>query len=113
MNLQVDLLEEDSVQCFKVIGEIDAFTAPILKDRLATVQKIPRLQAEIDLSEVDYIDSTGLGIFVGFHKALKDTDGYVKITGANVRLKRLFEITGLDTILDVEGKEEGNGDATL
>ena len=38
MNLQVELLEEDSVQCFKVIGEIDAFTAPILKERLASAQ---------------------------------------------------------------------------
>lgn len=113
MNLQVELLEEDSVQCFKVVGEIDAFTAPILKERLAAVQKLPGLQAEIDLSEVEYIDSTGLGIFVGFYKALKDTDGHMKITGVNARLKRLFEISGLDTILDVRGKEGDSSDASL
>ena len=43
MNLQVNLLEEDNVQCFKVIGEIDAFTAPILKERLAAVQSNTRV----------------------------------------------------------------------
>jgi len=113
MNLQVEIVEEDSVQCFKVIGEIDAFTAPILKEHLVAAQTVPGLQAEIDLSEVDYIDSTGLGIFVGFYKALEANDGYVKITGVNTRLKRLFKITGLDSIIEVVGKKEENSDATI
>lgn len=114
MNLEVELLEEkDSVQCFKVIGEIDAFTAPILKERLAAVQNISGLQAEIDLSEVNYIDSTGLGIFVGFYKAIKVHDGHVRITGVTSRIKRLFEITGLDAILDIVEKEGGGSDGTI
>ena len=106
MNLQVELLEEDSVQCFNIIGEIDAFTAPVLKEQLAAAQRLQGLQAEIDLSDVDYIDSTGLGVFVGFYKALKVNGGYMKIIGVNDRLKRLFEITGLDEIIDIE-KEGG------
>lgn len=113
MNLQVELTEKNSVQYFKVVGELDAFTAPILKERLAAIQNIPGLQAELDLSEVEYIDSTGLGVFVGFYKALKENGGYVKITGVNVRLERLFKITGLDKIIDVEGKEEESRDATI
>lgn len=113
MNLQVERLDKEYVQCFKVIGEVDAFTAPILKKHFTAAQDIQGLQAEIDLSEVDYIDSTGLGIFIGFYKALQENDGYVKITGVNARLKRLFEITGLDQIMDIEMKEGGNRDATL
>ncbi len=113
MNLQVELLEKDSVQYFKVVGEIDAFTAPILKERLEPMQKVKGLQAAIDLSNVDYIDSTGLGVFVGFYKALKQNEGHMKITGVNARLKRLFEITGLDDIMDIEAEEGGDGDATV
>ena len=113
MNLQVEVLEKNSVHCFKVIGEIDTFTAPLLKERLASAKGVQGLQAQIDLSDVDYIDSTGLGVFVGFYKALKENDGYVKIIGVNARLKRLFEITGLDEIIDIESEEGGDGDATL
>ena len=113
MNLQVELTEKDSVQYLKVVGELDAFTAPILKERLVSIQNIPGLQAELDLSEVGYIDSTGLGVFVGFYKALKENDGYMKITGVNVRLKRLFRVTGLDKIIDVEEKEGEGRDATI
>src|SRR6185312_15775097 len=113
MNLHVELLEENSVQYFKVVGEIDAFTAPLLKEKLATVQNLRGIQAELDLSEVAYIDSTGLGVFVGFYKSLKENEGYVKITGVNTRLKRLFEITGLDEIIDIEEEVGGSRDATV
>ncbi|MBB4826859.1 anti-sigma B factor antagonist [Sporosarcina luteola] len=113
MNLQVELLEQDSIQYFKVIGEIDAFTAPILRERLTAVEGTPNLQAELDLSEVDYMDSTGLGVFVGFYKAVKANGGHVKITGLNRRLSRLFEITGLSEIIDIEKKESEDHDATI
>jgi anti-sigma B factor antagonist len=113
MNLQVELLEENSVQYFKVVGEIDAFTAPVLRERLASVENVQGLKAELDLSEVDYMDSTGLGVFVGFYKAVSSNGGHVKITGLNKRLNRLFEITGLNEIIDIEKKESENDNATL
>lgn len=113
MNLQVKLLEQDSVQCFKIVGEIDAFTAPVLRERLSAVENIDNLQAVLDLSDVEYMDSTGLGVFVGFYKAVKENGGHVKITGLNRRLSRLFEITGLSEIIDIEKKESEDNDATL
>ena len=113
MNLQVELLEENSVQYFKVVGEIDAFTAPVLRERLASVENVQGLKAELDLSEVEYMDSTGLGVFVGFYKAVSSNGGHVKITGLNRRLNRLFEITGLNEIIDTEKKESENNNATI
>lgn len=105
MNIQVDLLEEENIRHFKVIGEIDAFTAPILKEKLDSVSNIPNIQVEIDLTAVAYIDSTGLGVFVGFYKTLLKNESELKIIGVNSRLKRLFEITGLDGIMDIETKD--------
>ncbi|GEN85209.1 anti-sigma-B factor antagonist [Sporosarcina luteola] len=113
MNLQVELLEENSVQYYKVVGEIDAFTAPVLKERLAAVENIQELKAELDLSEVDYMDSTGLGVFVGFYKTVTSNGGHVKITGLNKRLHRLFEITGLSEIIDIEKKESEDNNGTI
>jgi len=113
MDLQVELLEENSVQRFKIVGEIDAFTAPILRERLATVEKAIDMQAELDLSEVNYMDSTGLGVFVGFYKAVKANGGHVKIVGVNARLKRLFDITGLGEVMDIEIGESGDANATV
>ena len=111
MDLQVELLEENSVQRFKIVGEIDAFTAPKLRERLAPAEKLKEMQAELDLSEVEYVDSTGLGVFVGFYKAVKANGGHVKIMGVNPRLKRLFEITGLSEVMDIAMEESRDEDA--
>lgn len=113
MNLQVELLEVNLVHYFKVVGEIDAFTAPVLKERLESVQSVAAVQAEIDLSEVDYIDSTGLGIFIGFYKAIQKNGGYVKFTGVNERLERLFDITGINKIIDIETVGGGSSDGIV
>lgn len=113
MNLQVDLVEENSIQRFKIVGEIDAFTAPKLKESLASAGNMKNIQAELDLSGVGYMDSTGLGIFVGFYKAVKANEGHVKIVGVNARLKRLFEITGLAEVMDIVSEEGGDEDATI
>ncbi|MET3576015.1 STAS domain-containing protein [Bhargavaea ullalensis] len=115
MNLQVDLREENSVQHFKVIGEIDAFTAPELREALSEFASEQGLRAEIDLSDVEYMDSTGLGVFVGFFKQVKENGGHVKITGLSQRLKRLFDITGLNEVMDIETQKDEGGldDATV
>ncbi|WP_203248116.1 STAS domain-containing protein [Sporosarcina beigongshangi] len=111
MDLQVELLEENSVQRFKIVGEIDAFTATKLRECLAPAEKVADMQAELDLSEVEYVDSTGLGVFVGFYKAVKANGGHVKIIGVNSRLKRLFEITGLNEVMDIAIEESRDEDA--
>lgn len=113
MELQVEVIKDNSIERFKIVGEIDAFTAPKLKERLDSIEKVEGMQAELDLSEVNYMDSTGLGVFVGFYKAVKANGGHVRITGVNARLQRLFEITGLNEVMDIVMEESGDKDATV
>ena len=113
MDLLVDILTADRVQRIKITGEIDVYTAEDLRKHLNSVKKEQGIHAELDISEVAYMDSTGLGVFVEFYKVVESIGGHVKITGVNTRLKRLFEITGLDKIMDIELKERRNSDATI
>lgn len=107
MNIQVELHEESGNLTGAVRGEIDAHTAPVLRERLEAHQDQHGLNAVIDLSGVNYMDSTGLGVFVAFFKALNARDGHVKLTGLSARLKRLFDITGLGDIMDIESENKG------
>lgn len=114
MNLQVQLVEEENrVQHVKIIGEIDVYTAPKLKEHLTAVEKGAGVQAELDLTDVAYMDSTGIGVFVGFYKAVHASGGHVKITGLNARLQRLFNITGLGSVMDIVTEEGEDKDATI
>lgn len=107
MNIQVVLKEEENLVKAFISGEIDAFTAPMLREQLATVQQKENLQTELEMSGVSYMDSTGLGVIVAFFKNVNANNGHVKLTGLSSRLKRLFDITGLGEIMDIETDDKG------
>ena len=102
MNILVELTAEDKYVLGKVSGEIDAFSAPILREKLMDLQVTEGLHIELDLSNVSYMDSTGLGVIVGFFKVVDAKKGHLKLTGLSPRLKRLFDITGLGEIMDIQ-----------
>lgn len=55
-----------------------------------------------DLSEVDYIDSTGLGVFVSINKQALKKGGSMKISGTQGMVKEIFEMTRLSKVLGIE-----------
>ncbi|MFD1427086.1 anti-sigma B factor antagonist [Kroppenstedtia sanguinis] len=84
-----------------VSGEVDAYTAPQLRERLMPLcQKIGEVR--LDLSQVEYMDSTALGVLIGAYKQLRARQGRLVLTGMSPRLKRLFRITGLTEVMDIE-----------
>ncbi len=55
-----------------------------------------------DLSEVDYIDSSGLGVFVSINKQALKKGGSMKISGTQGLVKEIFEMTRLTKVLGIE-----------
>ncbi|MCM3666763.1 anti-sigma factor antagonist [Mesobacillus subterraneus] len=107
MNISIDVKETESVLAVKVNGEIDAYTAPQLREKLFPLSEKEGVKMVVDLSEVNYMDSTGLGVFVGVFKNVRAHNGEFKIVGLSERLQRLFEITGLADIIDINSQIEG------
>ncbi|MEH7885580.1 MAG: anti-sigma factor antagonist [Mesobacillus sp.] len=107
MNISIDVKDTESVLAVKVNGEIDAYTAPQLREKLFPLSEKEGVKMVVDLSEVNYMDSTGLGVFVGVFKNVRAHNGEFKIVGLSERLQRLFEITGLADIIDINSQIEG------
>lgn len=112
MNISIEIKERDTdhIDIF-VAGEIDAYTAPKVKEALEVYQVKEGIVLRIDLTEVSYMDSTGLGVFVGAFKSLRQRQSELVLFGLSDRLFRLFEITGLSDIIEiknVEGEMNGN-----
>ncbi|MFA9556654.1 STAS domain-containing protein [Evansella sp. AB-rgal1] len=101
MNLQVDVQGNGKKSVVKLSGEVDVYTASVLKEKLNPIAQEAEQLIIIDLSDVHYIDSTGLGIFIGALKTADKSNSSLKIIGANSRVKRLFEITGLNEVIDI------------
>ncbi|SDR06461.1 anti-sigma B factor antagonist [Virgibacillus subterraneus] len=101
MNLKVDVAEENEKSIVSLIGEIDAYTAPQLKESLLPLTRIDSQLIEVDLEDVNYMDSTGLGVFISALKSTKENNSHLKLVNLQERVLRLFKITGLDEIIDI------------
>ncbi|WP_042463475.1 anti-sigma factor antagonist [Neobacillus dielmonensis] len=102
MNLAIDVQQKNQEIWVQVAGEIDAFTAPKLREELSPYAEGDMASViVIDLKNVSYLDSTGLGVFVGLFKQLKQKDGELRLVNLSNRVQRLFEITGLSHIMNI------------
>lgn len=113
MNLSIDLIETKEKTTLKLTGEIDIFTAQKLKDELYQAIDKAEKHIEIDLAGVTYLDSTGLGTFISGLKKTKEDGKLLKLIQANERVYRLFKVTGLNSVIEVEASNEvgvENGD---
>ncbi|MBD1382142.1 anti-sigma factor antagonist [Metabacillus arenae] len=107
MNIKIDVNRlGENTEVF-VAGEIDAYTAPKLREELVPLVDGSKPSLVINLKGVSYMDSTGLGVLVGLFKTVRKNDGDMKLTELSPRLERLFSITGLNDIINISAKSEG------
>ena len=85
----------------QIIGEVDVATAPTVEHRLSELVESGTKELVLDLSEMDFIDSTGLGIFVVILKRLKDQDGSIVLISPQPATRKVLSITGLDKVLPI------------
>lgn len=107
MNISIAIQAEEEYVKAKISGEIDAYTAPELRETLNPFGDEKGVRLFVDLSGVDYMDSTGLGVFVGLFKNIRANNGELLLSGLTDRLKRLFDITGLTDIMEINTEVEG------
>lgn len=81
-----------------IAGEIDIYTAGLFKEKLYNVVDSSRKDLKIDCSDLNYIDSTGLGIFIGALKKTKLNNKEIYLENLKDNIKKLFVITGLDKL---------------
>jgi len=92
---------EDGIVVLDLGGEVDAFTAPNLKQEMINQIERGIARLAIDLADVTYLDSTGLGVLIGGLKRTRDKNGDLVLICPNIRIMRIFDITGLSRIFDM------------
>ena len=78
-------------------GEIDAHTAPLLSAAIDAAGP----QVELDLSGVEFVDSSGLRVLIDAHQRLADSGGKLQLVALSEPVRRLLEISGVSDYLGV------------
>ena len=106
MLLRVDSSAEADTATITAAGEIDLATVTSLRDAITRAMQQGARHLTVDLDEVTYLDSSGLGTLIGAHKRLVSSGGTLTIRCAQARVLRLLTITGVDRVLTVTSHRE-------
>lgn len=82
-----------------VAGELDHHTAPELTRAVRDLPLTAEQPTIIDLTELDYCDSTGITVLVAAYQRAKAQDSGLVVAGLDGGLLRVFQIAGLDRLL--------------
>lgn len=83
-------------------GEADIYTVNNFKDRMYELLEEHMADIEIDCASLHYVDSTGLGAFIGLRGKLGENEKELILKNPQANVKKLLKITGLDKIFIVK-----------
>lgn len=108
MSLEIKYeLNSDNNLEIRPIGEVDIYTSPELKTKIYELIEEKHVGLVINGEKLDYIDSTGLGVLMGIYKKLQEKNLNIEITNLKPNIYKLFDITGLNKVFNIQGWYNG------
>jgi anti-sigma B factor antagonist len=107
VDIKVNVREsEGDAYVVDLIGEIDVYTSPKVKDAIIKLIDREHYNLVINLEKVRYLDSTGWGVLIGGLKRVREHGGSVNLVCTNLQIKKLFNIMGLVKIFGIFDDEQ-------
>jgi anti-sigma B factor antagonist len=100
-NFRVSTDEADDGTVLRVVGEVDVYTSPALRDELYRLIDTGAPRVTLDLSGMEFIDSSGLGVFVGALKRVRERSSELELRGVQPSTRKVLEITGLVQVFTI------------
>ena len=107
MSLNIDLETKNDVLCIRLSGELDHHTADELREKAtAIIEKNEIRHIVLNLEQLTFMDSSGLGVILGRYKQIKQVHGEMVVCAISPSIQRLFDMSGLFKIIKLEPTEE-------
>jgi len=106
MSLEISETDRENIAILHLKGRLTVGEASSIRDKVNQALDSGRVNVIFDLSNVDYIDSTGLGSMVICYTTIKKHGGTLKLVNPNKRNIELLLLTKLHTIFEVFSDEQ-------
>jgi len=99
--LQIERVADEQAT-LALLGELDPHTAPLLATALSERIEAGAETVRLDVTRLEFIDSSGLRVLVEAHRTLGNEPGSLRLAGVSPTFLRLLEVTGLDQRFSIE-----------
>jgi anti-sigma B factor antagonist len=101
VELKISTASQGGHAVVSVYGEVDLYTAPRLQTELAALVRDGVTRLVVDLSGVEFCDSTGMNVLLSAMKRLREQGGSLELAAPRSAVRRILQVTGLDTVFSV------------
>ena len=93
----------DGVLRVAIVGEINHHNAVFVRQEIdEKIQELNSKNLVLDLAEVSFMDSSGLGLIMGRYQLMKDLGGTLAIANPGAEHKKLFKLAGLNKLIKIK-----------
>ena len=96
--MKTTIQEQDGKMVAILAGSLDTAAAPETEKAMSPLNDVDGKDVIIDCTELEYISSAGLRIFLGILQNVEEKGGHVYIKGINENVRTIFTITGFSNI---------------
>lgn len=100
-DLHIETANTKGIPIIRLNGELDAYTCAQLREEMIEVIENSSPNIVVDMSDVEYIDSSGLGTLVGGLKRSSEKGGKIAVVCVAGQIRKVFEITGLEKVFPI------------
>ena len=103
---KIKFIYENKALTVRILGDIDHHSARGVREKIdyAIFDKKP-LIVLLDLSAVDFMDSSGLGLILGRYTVSKDIGAEFKIINPSGNVRRILDLAGIERLMKIEGDD--------
>lgn len=96
----------EDIDCLYLRGYLDAHTAPVLEEAISKIINDGRKNILVNFSNLDYISSAGLGVFMAFIEDLREKGGDIKMSNMKPKVYSVFDLLGFPLLFDIVKEEK-------
>jgi anti-sigma B factor antagonist len=100
----------EGVAVLKLDGRLNMVAAPRLKEAVDQVVEEGRSRVVVDMADVTFMDSSGLGALIAGLKKARQRSGDLRISGINDQVATVLRLTNLDRVLRAHSSVEAATD---
>lgn len=94
-----------NISVLSISGELDAHTAPELEKALQELIAAKQHQIIVNFSNLMYISSAGLGVFMAYIEDVRELGGDIKLSNMSPKVYNVFDLLGFPTLYDIVDDE--------
>ena len=91
----------DNVTALHLSGFLDAHTVPLFEESIQNLLKENIFNIIVNMQNLDYISSAGLGVFMGFIEEIREQGGDIKLSNLSAKVYKVFDLLGFPALFEI------------